>query len=118
MGSRRVRVLLGEAAHAAGALTSPAPPEIMSAARGGQVVRVAWRLSGAGPRRGRHLYVTVHERHVVLASRIVRNAATEGSTTVSLPQEVEPDSVLVSAYNGLRQRSDPTGREVAPEAED
>jgi hypothetical protein len=78
-------------------------------------VKVSWELRGAGPRRGAHLYITVHERHLVIASRVVRNAPAQGSTTLITPPDRRPEEVVVSAFNGLRQRSDPARRKISEE---
>jgi hypothetical protein len=112
---RRVRVLLGEVMHRLGALTSPSAPGISEATRSGRQVKVSWELRGAGPRRGAHLYITVHERHLVIASRVVRNAPAQDSTTLITSPDRQPEEVLVSAFNGLRQRSDPAKRVISEE---
>jgi hypothetical protein len=107
MRSRRLRVMLGRVIHAAGGWTFPRPPIIRHAEREAVRVAVEWQLDGRGPRRGRHLYVTLHEGHFVIASRIVREANPVGTTTLLVPRDRNPTAVMASAYNGLRQRSDP-----------
>jgi hypothetical protein len=103
---RRLRVRLGRLIHAVGGRTFPRPPTVTEARAEGGRVRVAWELKGRGPRRGRHLYITLHERHFVIASRIVRRAETTSATTLQVPPGRAPTAVMVSAFNGLRQRSD------------
>jgi hypothetical protein len=102
---RRVRALLGRAMHALGRLTYPIPPRITASPEGG-TVQVRWELDGRGSRRGRHLYITLHERHFVIASRIVENAEGRGATSLLVPAECRPTAVIASAYNRIRQRSD------------
>jgi hypothetical protein len=110
---RRLRVRLGGALHALGGLSYPQTPLITPAELAGGRVRVHWELRGRGPRRGRHLYLTLHERHFVVASRIVKNAAATGTTTLLIPESRRPTGVMASAYNRLRQRSDPAQAELA-----
>jgi hypothetical protein len=110
MRHRRARVLLGRAMHVAGRGTFPAAPRITPGAPAGGRVDVAWELGT--PRRGRHLYLTIHEQHFVIANRIVRDAKPAGTTEVLLPQGRRPSSVMASVYNGLRQRSEVTTVEV------
>jgi hypothetical protein len=111
--NRMLRVLLGKAAHAVGSLTFPRPPHALRGQRAGQRVTVEWQLARR-PRRGRHLYVTLHQDHLVLCSRTIRNASPEDQTSLRIPEGREPNAVMASVYNGLRQRSDPKRAEVAP----
>jgi hypothetical protein len=103
---RRLRVLLGRLMHSLGARSFPRTPVISEARLERGRAHVGWELRGHGPRRGRHLYVTLHEEHFVLASRIVRQAEATGSTTLLVPPGRTPTALMVSSYNGLRQRSD------------
>jgi hypothetical protein len=112
MRHRRALVLLGRAMHGAGRATFPAEPRISPRAPVGQRLDVEWELGG--PRRGRHLYLTVHERHFVIASRIVRDAEPRGSADILLPEDRRPESVMASVYNRLRQRSDIASEPVPP----
>jgi hypothetical protein len=112
MGWLRFRVRLGRALHSAGKLTFPRAPTITGARRDGEEVRVDWRLDGLGLRRGRHLYLTLHQDHFVLASEIVRRADDTGSTRLRVPPGRTPTAVMLSSYNRLRQRSDPVAVEV------
>jgi hypothetical protein len=112
MRSRRFRVLLGRVIHAAGARTFPRTPTVTTAPPEEGRVRVGWRLHGRGLRRGRHLYITVHEGHYVIASRVLKRPEPVGTTTLLVPTARTPTAVMVSAYNGLRQRSDPGRAEV------
>jgi hypothetical protein len=109
--NRRLRVLLGKAAHALGSLTFPRRPEALRAQRAGRRVTVDWRLARRG-RRGRHLYVTLHQDHLVLCSRTIRTAPQEGQTSLLVPEGREPNAVMASVYNRLRQRSDPLPEEL------
>ncbi len=109
---RRLRVAIGGAFHWLGRLTFPREPEITAVASADGRVSVGWRLAGTGPRGGSHLYITLHERHFVIASRIVEDAAPEGTESLLIPPGRRPTSVRVSAYNGLRQRSDPAQKDV------
>ena len=92
--------------HTVGRFTYPRLPEITAAAPAAGRLQVEWRLAGRGPRRGRHLHITLHEDHFVLASRIVEDAPSTGRTTLLIPADRRPTAVMASSYNGLRQRSD------------
>jgi hypothetical protein len=103
---RRVRSLLGSAMHGLGRLTYPHVPRITEVRADAGRVEVQWELPGQRIRRGRHLYITLHERHFVIASRIVEDAVPFGATTLLVPEARRPTTVMASAYNRLRQRSD------------
>jgi hypothetical protein len=103
---RRVRALLGRAMHRVGGLTYPAAPRITEATEEAGGVRVRWELRGRGLRHERHLYLTLHERHFVIASRIIEDAERTGTTRLLVPEGRHPTAVTASAYNRLRQRSD------------
>lgn len=103
---RRFRALLGRAIHGAGRLTYPAAPRIADVGAEGGRVRVRWELRGRGVRAGRHLHITLHEGHLVIASRIVTKAPGIGEATLPLAERRRPTAVMASAYNRLRQRSD------------
>jgi hypothetical protein len=107
---RKLRVWLGRVAHRLGSLTYPHPPAIR-AERAGDRVIVEHELARRG-RRGRHLYVTLHEGHLVLCSRRVANAADGSQTSLRIPDGREPTAVMASTYNKLRQRSDPVRVEL------
>ena len=110
MSRRRPRVLLGRAVHLIGHLTFPPKPEITATREGGGgSVRVRYRLSGAGIRAARHLYLTVHDGERVLESRRVRDAGREGEEVLLIPADPDEVTVYASAFNRLRQRSDLTG---------
>lgn len=113
MRRRRWRAKLGRAMHLVGGLTFPPAPQITEAQRVGDRVRVRWQLGGSGVRRARHIYVTVHERHFVIASGVVEDAAGGGPLTMAVPDGARPTAVLASAYNRLRQRSDIARRDLA-----
>ena len=106
MRRRRLRVLLGGAIHAIGALTYPPPPKI-EARRHDHRVEVAYRLAGSGLKAGRHIYITVHDGEDVVASRALQAREQAGSETLRVPAyaAVENLTVWASAFNRLRQRS-------------
>ncbi len=103
---RRLRALLGRAMRGAGRLTYPPAPVIRSVGLEAERVRVRWELRGRGAHRGRDLLITLPEGHFVIASRIVEEAEPTGTTTLPVPGPREPTTVMASAYNSLRQRSD------------
>jgi hypothetical protein len=112
---RRFRVLLGRVVHRLGFLTYPHEPASLVARADGNRVTVEWEL--APRRRGRHLYVTLHQDHLVIATRRVRGAERTGETSLRVPEGRTPTSVTVSVYNRMRQRSVPKSTPVAgPEA--
>jgi hypothetical protein len=103
---RKLRVVLGRVAHRLGYLTyPPSPAELRARLDGNGRVTVEWEL--APRRRGRHLYVTLHQDHLVIGTRRVRAAGRTGQTSLRVPDGRAPTAITVSAYNGLRQRSDP-----------
>jgi hypothetical protein len=102
---RKLRVLLGRAVHRLGFLTYPHEPVELRARREGGRVTVEWEL--APRRRGRHLYVTLHQDHLVLCTRRVRAAERSGQTSLRIPDGRTPTAVTVSVYNRVRQRSEP-----------
>jgi hypothetical protein len=109
---RKLRVLLGRVVHRLGFLTYPREPTELSARTdGGGRATVEWEL--APRRRGRHLYVTLHQDHLVLATRRVRAADRRGQTSLRIPDGRTPTAVTVSAYNRIRQRSVPKSTEIA-----
>lgn len=103
---RRARALLGRVIHSIGGRTYPPAPRITEVTGKAGRVQVRWELQGRGLRGGRHLYITLHERHFVIASRIVADAERMGTTTLLVPDERQPTAVMASAYNRMRQRSD------------
>jgi hypothetical protein len=103
---RRPRAVLGKLMHAAGRLTYPSAPEITASEVAPGKLEVRWELQGRGNRRGRHIYVTAHDRHFVIASRVIEGAESVGSATLVVPGEHRPTAVMASTYNRLRQRSD------------
>jgi hypothetical protein len=108
---RRLRVLLGRAAHRLGSLTYPREPTELSARPDGSGrVTVEWEL--APRRRGRHLYVALHQDHLVLCTRRVRAAERRGETSLKIPDGRTPTAVTLSVYNRLRQRSVPKSTEL------
>jgi hypothetical protein len=108
---RKARVLLGRAVHRLGFLTYPRPPERLRAERAGDRVTVDWELA-SGRRRGRHLYLTLHQNHLVLSSRRIRIAPSQGQTSLRAPEDREPTAVMATVYNRLRQRSEPVRVEL------
>ena len=113
MRHRRLRVLLGRAIHRAGRLTYPLPPDLRVLGIHESRVVVEWALREDPGRRGRHLHLTLHQDHYVIASRVVAEAGAKGTTTLSVPPGRTPTAVMGTTYNRLRQRSDPTGAVVA-----
>jgi hypothetical protein len=101
---RKLRVLLGRATHRLGSLTYPHQPTLR-AERAGERITVEFEM--ARRRSGRHLYVTLHEGHLVVCSRRIANAPSAGQTSLRIPDGREPTAVMASAYNRLRQRSVP-----------
>jgi microsomal dipeptidase-like Zn-dependent dipeptidase len=101
---QRFRYFLGQAIHFLGKLTFPRTPEITHATSDGHRVRIGWSMSKLRPRR--HLYITLHDGDRVVASRIIKSAEGYGETVMPVPQGEEPDRVIASAFNVLRQRSD------------
>jgi hypothetical protein len=91
--------------HRLGFLTYPHEPAELSARADGNRVTVEWEL--APRRRGRHLYVTLHQDHLVIATRRVRGAGRTGETSLKAPDGRTPTAVMVSVYNRMRQRSVP-----------
>ena len=114
MSRRRWRSVIGRAMHRAGSLTYPAAPRISVRGIEDGRVRVAWELQGAGVRRERHLQITLHDRHLVIASRIVQDAAGRGETSLPVPVARTATTVMASAYNRLRQRGDVVQAPVGP----
>lgn len=88
-----------------GRLTDPNTPGIVESTRVGRRVHLRWQLRGGPRRRGRHLYVTLHERHFVIASRIVDHAPPTGEVSLAIPDGRQPTATMISAYNRVRQRS-------------
>jgi hypothetical protein len=111
---RKFRVLLGRVAHRLGFLTYPHEPASLSARVEGNRVTVEWELA---PRRsGRHLYVTLHQGHLVIGTRRVRAAGRSGETSLRVPDGRTATSVKVSVYNRMRQRSVPKSAELSAQA--
>jgi hypothetical protein len=108
--NRKLRVLLGRAVHRLGFLTYPHRPAALRARLDSGRVTVDWELAPRRP--GRHLYVTLHQDHLVLCSRRIRNASRVGETSLGVPEGRRPSAVMVSVYNRLRQRSDPVRLEL------
>jgi hypothetical protein len=94
----------------AGRLTYPKLLEI-DAQREDDRVRVSYALDRAPLRRASRLLVTVHrpdDERELLVSSPERIHARAGTVEVPLPEGVEGEVVVrASAYNALRQRSDP-----------
>jgi hypothetical protein len=100
----------GRAARAVGAATYPKLTDV-SARREGDRVLVDYQLDPAIQRRATRLLVTLHraeEDDLVLASSPEQVSGTSGTVEVPVPEGVEDDLLVrASAYNPLRQRSDP-----------
>jgi hypothetical protein len=110
---RKLRVLVGRAVHALGALSFPRPPATLRAKLDGGRVTVDYELARRG-RRGRHLLLTLHQGHLVIASRTIPKAARASPTSLHVPDGREPTAVTASVYNRLRQRSVPMRVELGP----
>jgi hypothetical protein len=95
---------------AAGTATYPKLQSV-AARREGDRILVDYALDPALQRRATRLLVTVHraeEDELVLASSPERVSGRDGTVEVPVPEGVEGDlTVRASAYNTLRQRSDP-----------
>jgi hypothetical protein len=78
----------------------------LAAERADGAVEVGW-TAGRGPLRGAtHLHVTVHDADGgLLGSSVERIRGRAG--TLRVPAPATAQTVRVSAYNALRQRSDP-----------
>ncbi len=114
---RRLRVLLGRLAHRLGALSFPRELRIGAAAiDSGGNLDVTVELGGAGPRRARHLLITVHEGDRIVARRVVENPGPATTERIPVPGAGARLQVDVSAINRLRQRSDPVSAPVRPAA--
>ena len=95
------------AIRAAGAATYP-QLTALSARRVRDAVLVDWAIDPAPQRRATRLLVTLHRDGEVVASHPEPIAGTSGTVSVPLAMPLEgPIVVRASAYNGLRQRSDP-----------
>ena len=100
--------------HRLGFLTYPHEPASLAARTEGNRVTIEWELA---PRRsGRHLYVTLHQDHLVIGTRRVRAAGRTGETSLRVPDGRTPTSVTVSVYNRMRQRSVPKSTVPAAQA--
>ncbi|MGH2741082.1 MAG: hypothetical protein ACRDN8_01105 [Thermoleophilaceae bacterium] len=109
--TRKLRVWVGRAVHRLGFLTYPHQPATLRARLDGGRVEIEWELSRR--RRGRHLYVTLHQDHLVLNSRRIRGAGRKDETSLLVPDGRQPTAVTASVYNRLRQRSDPQSVPIA-----
>jgi hypothetical protein len=99
-----------------GFLTYPrSPADLRARPDGNGRITVEWGLTPR--RRGRHLYVTLHQDHLVIGTRRVRAAGRMGETLLRVPDGRTPTAVTVSAYNGMRQRSEPKRVPVAVQPE-
>jgi len=80
----------------------------LAARRDGARVVVDWTIDPAPARRATQLLVTVHRGEKVLLSQPVPIDGTSGTAEVGLTDDVAGELVVrASAYNTLRQRSDP-----------
>ena len=83
----------------------------VSAHREGDRVLVDYQLDPALQRRASRLLVTLHradEDELVLATSPEQVSGSEGTVEVPVPEGVEGELIVrASAYNVLRQRSDP-----------
>ncbi len=100
---------LGRFVRQAGKPTYPRVREL-SAALDGQRLRVEYALDPAALRGASQLYVTVHEKSrpdVILLSTAPSISERSGVVDLLLPSEVDQCVVRASAFNAVRQRSDP-----------
>ena len=107
---RKSQRAVSRASRRAGELTYPRLTAL-AAHREGDAVAVDWILDPAPARAATHLLVTVHRAEApdeVLVSHAARISGRQGTVTIPVPDGLE-DAGLVraSAYNALRQRSDP-----------
>jgi|GEM_PF-3111731 len=105
MRRRALLRLIRRAIHFLGRATYPLAPTISAQIRGRSCL-IEYRLNRSPRRRSRHLYLTINEGDRVIASRIVRHAADEGSEVVLLPYHAQQVIVWGTAFNRIRQRSD------------
>jgi hypothetical protein len=113
---RRSRVLAGSAVRRAGLLTYPRLLSL-DARRSNDRVVVDYAVDRAPPRRATRLVVTLHRSTdgELLASIPVGIDGPEGTVEVLIPEGAGDDLfVRASAYNRLRQRSDPMETKVKP----
>ena len=104
-------MLVGRTVHRLGFATFPHPPASLRAERAGDRVTVEWELAGGG-RGGRHLYVTLHQDHLVLCNRTISSADPAGATSLRVPDGRQATAAMASVYNRLRQRSVPKRVEI------
>jgi hypothetical protein len=103
---RRLRSWVARLLHLVGTATFPDPPSI-GARLDGRRCLIDYELGGSVRRRPRHLYLTVHTGKRVIASRALREPPPTGTEVVLLPDGAAPDAIWASAFNRLRQRSEP-----------
>ena len=101
----------------AGAFTWPRLTRL-DASRGRGAIDVAWRLGSGALRGATHLHVTVHSGDgAVLADAVQRIRGRAGTAAIMLPATVveagQAAFVRGSAYNPLRQRSNPLEARIA-----
>lgn len=73
-----------------------------------------YRIAGRGPRKARHLYLTIHDGEAVIASRTVHAAPRAGEEALVLGRSGSGCVVTASAFNRLRQRSNLTSTGALP----
>jgi hypothetical protein len=107
----------GRGVRQAGRLTYPRLKRI-AARRAGQAIEVEWQLDRVPLRGARQLLVTVHpatREEELLLSHAAPIRGRSGTVTVPLEEVPAGDLVVrASAYNALRQRSDPLETPVLP----
>ena len=107
---------IGRLVRQAGRLTYPRL-RTLSARRSGDEIEIAWALDGKRLHAARQLLVTLHpegSEELVLAGHTVPIKGASGTERIPLPAAA-PERLVAraSAFNTLRQRSDPLETEVA-----
>lgn len=107
-----IRRLVGGLLHFVGRAAYPQPVTLESASLDGDVVRVSFAARSRLLRRTKYVLLTVNEadgNQLVLASRTIRSSSSAGAVTFRVrSRQRGPLRVWASAYNGPRQRSEPT----------
>jgi hypothetical protein len=102
---RKARLLIGRLLHFLGRATYPNPPALRASLVGRRCV-IEWELAQSTWRRSRHLYLTVHDGELVIASRRLRRPQASGKVVIRLAQAPQRPEVWGSSFNRVRQRSD------------
>jgi hypothetical protein len=113
-----LRRLAGQVGRFIGRGSFPDPPVLEACEWDGDELRISYRIEAHGLHRTKYVVLTVNEadgQQLVLVSRLVRKVPASDKAVFSLPEVIGPLRVWASAFNGPRQRSDPTSIEVPPQ---